>query len=76
MDENMVMLTPCPFCGGKVKITDYCKMTYGIDTEAECGRCGMVFTYSQDFAGPKTAPVAIRPSFEELWNGRIKEGQI
>lgn len=75
MDENMVMLTPCPFCGGNVKITEYCIMTYSIDTAAECDVCGMEFAYSQDFAGSKTSRVALKPSFEELWNGRTEEAE-
>lgn len=75
MDENMIMQATCPFCGGKVKITERSITTYEIDTEAECIRCGMEFAYSQNFADLKTARVALNPSFEELWNGRTEEAE-
>lgn len=73
MDENMTMLEPCPFCGGKVRITGCRVTTYTVDIEAECTGCGMEFAYQQDFLCSKTARVARNPSFEELWNRRIKE---
>lgn len=75
MDENMIMQATCPFCGGKVKITERSITTYAIDTEAECVCCGMEFAYSQDFTGTKTSRVALKPSFEELWNGRTEEAE-
>ena len=71
----MVMLAPCPLCGGKVKITHLYTTTYAIDTTAECVVCGMEFTYSQDFADSKISRVSLRPSFEKLWNHRLEEGE-
>ena len=72
MDENMIMREPCPFCGGKVKITDYRLTTYETAVEAECCGCSMEFAYSQDFVASKTARVACRPSFEDIWNRKFK----
>lgn len=74
MDENWIMLKPCPFCRGKVKITDLRIATYEVATEAECLGCGMEFAYSQDFVASKIARVACQPSFEELWNGQASDG--
>lgn len=73
MDEKMIMLTPCPFCEGKVRVIDYRLATLSVDIEAECTGCGMEFAYQQDFVATKAARVPCRPSFEELWNRRIKE---
>lgn len=68
MDETYTLVDPCPFCWGKVRITDYSESLYKITTKAECTRCGMEFTYAQDFVASKTARAACAPSFMELWN--------
>lgn len=76
MDE----LKTCPFCGGEIIYRKQMDGLFSYETESYCKVCHMHFVYIQNFScsniyNPRSR-VALNPSFEELWNRRIPDGQL
>ena len=63
----------CPFCGGYIKFKSRTGWVDLIRTEVSCTKCGMNFTYEQNFSYSKDARVAMNNSFEETWNNRVDD---
>ena len=61
----------CPFCGGYIKFESRTEWIDSIKTDVSCIKCGMNFSYEQNFAYSKNDRAAINYSFEEIWNNRI-----
>lgn len=61
----------CPFCGGYIKFESRTECVDSIKTEVSCTKCGMNFSYEQNFSYSKDGRIAVNNSFEEIWDNRI-----
>ena len=61
----------CPFCGGYMKFESRVELIDSTRTEVSCIKCGMNFSYEQNFLYSNNDRIAINSSFEEIWENRI-----
>lgn len=61
----------CPFCGGYIKFESRMELVDSVKTEVSCTKCGMNFSYEQNFSYSKDGRIAVNNSFEEIWDNRI-----
>ena len=64
-------LKPCPFCGGRVILTERQEYMGFIYTKVGCEDCYMFVSYSQEFTVSKKARFARNDPFETAWNRRV-----
>lgn len=73
----MYNLKPCPFCGGYIRIMEYCESIVSETTKAYCMGCGMYFRYDRYFEHLRSkgsnlkVRVPVNESFETVFNRRM-----